>query len=331
MRVIRRGVRRRQGAGRVTGGGLRGNGRAAETLVDLIHGGVEVTQHTEVIGRHVERQVEVLCLVRCGHIEPASLSGDHHALEVRNVQVIDVVQILGGDPVTTIELSLIDVMDNIDDALVLPRHRGEPVVRGQAGKHELADRLQFGDRQRHVIQLPGRESHPAEVLSQEPADRVPVVHVIDELLEGGALAFEPVEDVYNVRLEVLLDECLQVILERVELVIVLGDGVRQHLTDLGGEGVVPLHLLAHVHQEPGDGRVVVGRQSLHLRRELVDKPLTHPRPHLLHELEVGVPVAVGERCDVRDPVVTGGQLILVINIVHSPIRSRTRLLKIGSA
>ncbi|PGO61762.1 hypothetical protein CN983_28590, partial [Bacillus cereus] len=100
-----------------------------------IHGGVEVTQHTEVIGRHVERQVEVLCLVRCGHIEPASLSGDHHALEVRNVQVIDVVQILGGDPVTTIELSLIDVMDNIDDALVLPRHRGEPVVRGQAGKH----------------------------------------------------------------------------------------------------------------------------------------------------------------------------------------------------
>ena len=70
-------------------------------------------------------------------------------------RVIDVVQSLGGDLVTALELSLVDVIDDVDDACTAPVTWGEPVVRGQRRHHVLADRLQFGDRQWGVPPAPG--------------------------------------------------------------------------------------------------------------------------------------------------------------------------------
>ena len=45
-------------------------------------------------------------------------------------------------------------------------------MRGQVGSVNCFDRLQFGDRQRHVLQLLGREPHLAEILGQKTANRV---------------------------------------------------------------------------------------------------------------------------------------------------------------
>ena len=176
-------------------------------------------------------------------------------------RVIDVVQILGGDLVAALELrSSVDVIDDIDDALYSLPRPGEPVVWDRWGSTNLPDPLQFGDRQRHVLQLLGREPHLAEILGQKTANLYRFGNVADELLEGGTLTFEPVEDVNNVRLEVprLTPRSFSNVLNSSSY----SWRWRRSTSPEPGEGrAVASISLVHVHQEPGDGLVGVGGQA----------------------------------------------------------------------
>ena len=104
------------------------------------------------------------------------------------------------------------------------------------------------------------------------------MNVIDELLEVELSPSSQLKTLTTSDSKCFLTSAFRSFSNVLNSVIVLGDGGAQHLPEPGEGGVVALHLLAHVHQEPGDGLVVVGGQALHLGGELVDQPsLTHER------------------------------------------------------